>query len=51
MHSSVAVTSRIYAKAKDERVKDYYSNAKEKGILGRKEFNFSKDEDSNEERD
>jgi site-specific recombinase XerD len=44
MHSSVAVTSKIYAKAKDERVKEYYSNAKEKGILGRKEFKFNCDE-------
>jgi site-specific recombinase XerD len=46
-HSDVAVTSRIYAEADTERVKEYFTNVKEKGILGRKTFDFSEGEENN----
>ena len=45
-HSDVAVTSRTYAEADTERVKEYFTKVKEKGILGRKTFNFSEGEEN-----
>jgi integrase/recombinase XerD len=46
-HSDVSVTSRTYAEADKERVRDYFTNVNERGILGRKTFDFSEGEENN----
>ncbi len=44
-HSDIAVTSRSYVEASEENVRNSFTNVKEKGILGRKTFDFSEGEE------